>query len=64
MKKKKGLKITLIIFGVLLILLITVPLFISIEAATGLSEPEDMVSEGSAIVTIPFEGTDGIDIYY
>ncbi len=62
--KKKILKISFSIMGVLILLAAIVPLFIPVEARLGLSEPEDLIEEGAAIVTIPFEGTDGIDIYY
>lgn len=61
---KKSLKITLILIGALLLLIAVVPLLIPIDAADGLSEPEEMVTEGSAIATIPFDGTDGIELYY
>lgn len=57
----KRIGITLII---MLAILAIVPLFIPIEGKVGLSEPSDMLEEGSAIVTIPFEGTDGIDLFY
>lgn len=62
--KKKKLKITLAIIGALILLIAVVPLLISVEAYTGLNEPEELIEDGSAIVTVPFEGTDGIDLYY
>lgn len=62
--KNKKLKITLIVISVIILLILLVPLFIPIEGRSGLNEPEDMVTENSAIVTIPFEGTNGLDIYY
>ncbi|MBN2794549.1 MAG: alpha/beta hydrolase [Clostridia bacterium] len=62
--KNKILKISLIILSVIILLILVVPLLIPIEGRVGLNEPEDMLTENSAIVTIPFEGTDGLDIYY
>ena len=62
--KNKKLKITLSIIAILLILIVVIPLMIPVEGKIGLSEPEDLVDESGAIVTIPFKGTDGIDLYY
>ena len=62
--KNKKLRVVLIIFSVLIVLILTVPFFISVEGRVGLNEPEDLLTENSAIVTIPFQGTDGLDIYY
>ncbi len=61
---KRVLKILLIIFGVFTVLLLVVPFAIPIEGETGLSENEDLTNENGDFVIIPFEGTDGIDIYY
>lgn len=62
--KKKILRITLAIMAALIILIAVVPLFIPVESYTGLNEPEELLEDGGAIVTVPFEGTDGINIYY
>lgn len=62
--KKKILKISIATLGAFIILITLVPLFIPIEAYTGLSEPAELVEEGGAIVTVAFDGTDGIDLYY
>lgn len=62
--KNKKLRGAFIIVSVIILLILIVPLFIPVEGRIGLNEPEDMVTDNSAIVTIPFEGTDGLDIYY
>ncbi len=62
--KKKILKISLAIMGALIILVTVIPLFIPIEAEIGLSEPKELIEDDGAIVTVAFEGTDGIDLYY
>lgn len=61
---KKILKILGISFVVLIVLLLVIPFAIPIEGETGLSEKEDLVNKNGSFVTIPFEDTDGIDIYY
>lgn len=63
-RKKKILKIMGIIFGLLLIIIVIVPLLIPIRGASGLKEPEELLEHNGAIVTLPFEGTDGIDTHY
>lgn len=63
-KTKKWLKAIGITVLVILLLLAIVPLFIPINAEVGLNEPVDLLDDQSKIVTIPFEGTDGIDIFY
>lgn len=61
---KKVLKITLITLGVIIVLILTVPFAIPIEGETGLYKKEDLVNDNGGFVTIPFEGTDGIELYY
>ncbi len=61
---KKFLKILVITFGVFTVLLLVVPFAIPIEGETGLNEKEDLANVNGDFVTIPFEGTDGIDMYY
>lgn len=62
--KRKWLKRIGIVLGVLLLLSIVVPLFIPVEGEIGLAEPHELIEDNGAIVTIPFDGTDGLDIYY
>ena len=62
--KFKWLKRTGIILTTVVALLLIVPLFIPVEGASGLKEPEELIGPDGAIVTVPFEGTDGIDTYY
>lgn len=52
--------------GLMLVILLglLIPLFIPISGEVGLNEPNDLLSENDSIVTIPFSGTDGLDIYY
>lgn len=64
MKRKKIFKRVLLVIGLIMVLALTVPLLIPITGETGLNEPKDLLTEGTAIVSIPFEGTDGIDIFY
>jgi pimeloyl-ACP methyl ester carboxylesterase len=61
---KKVLKILGIMFVVFTVLLLFVPFAIPIEGETGLSENQDLVNDNGDFVTIPFAGTNGIDIYY
>jgi pimeloyl-ACP methyl ester carboxylesterase len=61
---KKVLKILGIIVVVFTVLLLVVPFFIPIEGETGLSDNQDLVNVNGDFVTIPFEGTDGIEMYY
>lgn len=61
---KKVLKILGITLVVFTILLLVIPFVIPIEGEAGLSEKEDLVNDNGNFVTIPFKGTDGIDIYY
>ena len=61
---KRVLKIFGVIFVVFMVVLLVVPFAIPIEGETGLSENQDLVNDNGDFVTIPFDGTDGIDIYY
>ncbi len=62
--KRKLMKRIGIGLAILIALIIIVPLFIPIEGKTGLNEPADMIDDNSNIVTVPFEGTDGIELFY
>jgi pimeloyl-ACP methyl ester carboxylesterase len=60
----KVLKILGIIFLIFAVLLLIVPFALPIEGETGLSESQDLVNANGSFLTIPFEGTNGINIYY
>lgn len=66
--KNKFLKNALLILGIgmlLLVLLLAVgPFLIPVPPLEGLVSPAQVASNDSKFVTIPFEGTDGIDIHY
>jgi pimeloyl-ACP methyl ester carboxylesterase len=68
MKKKRFLKILLIILGVLLglviLLLVVGPFLIPVTPLEGLVPAQEVATDESHFITIPFEGTDGIDIHY
>ena len=61
---KKIAKITLIVLGVILLLLLIVPFLIPVKSPEGLASAAQLASPDSKFITIPFEGTDGIDIHY
>ncbi|WP_114490340.1 alpha/beta fold hydrolase [Halanaerobium sp. ST460_2HS_T2] len=65
MKRKnvKRLKLTILVAAVIILAILTVPLFIQIEGEQGL-KAEDLAQKNGSFVNIPFEGTDGIDTYY
>jgi len=64
LNKKKLIKRIGLVLIIIIAIVAIVPLFIPIEGEVGLNEPGEMVEDGSGIVTIPFEGTDGIDLFY
>ena len=51
-------------FLILVVLLVVGPFFIKVTPLEGLSSPAQAASGESKFITIPFEGTDGIDIHY
>jgi pimeloyl-ACP methyl ester carboxylesterase len=65
--KKRFLKTAGIVSGSVisfgLVLILVVPLFISVQSYEGLSLAEATINSEGRIMTIPFEGTDGIDLY-
>jgi pimeloyl-ACP methyl ester carboxylesterase len=66
--KTKFLKKLLIVLGIasllIVILLIVGPFLIPVTPIEGLASPTQSASNESKFITIPFEGTDGIDIHY
>jgi len=63
-RKRKWPKILSIGVVVILLLALIAPLFIPINGAEGLQEPDSLMSDDGYIVTLPFDGTDGIETYY
>ena len=61
--RKSLIVVGVILAGVLLAVSI-VPLLISVKPLEGLTTISSVATEESRFVTIPFEGTDGIDIHY
>lgn len=61
---KKSLKYVLYAGAVLIFLAATVPFLIPVKPLEGLVPARAMATENSQFVTIPFEGTDGVDIRY
>lgn len=53
-----------IFFLILVVLLAVGPFFVKVSPLEGLSSPAQVTSDESKFVTIPFNGTDGIDIHY
>jgi len=66
--KTRLLKIAAAIFGgiilLLALLLLAGPFLVTVEPLEGLTTPGEAASDDSRFITIPFEGTDGIDIHY
>ena len=66
--KKRFWKTILILLGALLLLLILLvvvgPFLIPVIPLDGLSSAEELAKSESKFITIPFNGTDGIDIHY
>lgn len=61
---KKGLIAFFIVTLLLVILLVVGPFLIPVSPLEGLRSPEEVAASNSKFITIPFEGTDGIDIHY
>lgn len=61
---KKLLRVLLIIGGVLLALILIGPFLVPVRPLEGLQPPQALAGDDSQFLTLPFEGTDGIDIHY
>ena len=61
---KKALAFLGIFILILIVLLAVGPFFVKVPPLEGLSSPAQAASGESKFVTIPFNGTDGIDIHY
>jgi len=66
--KKRFFKIAIMVLGGILILgvllLVLGPFLVPVSPLEGLASPQDVATGESQFVTIPFEGTDGLDIHY
>jgi pimeloyl-ACP methyl ester carboxylesterase len=66
--KNKFFKKALAILGIFLLIIVVLmtvgPFFIKATPLEGLANPAQAASNESKFITIPFEGTDGIDIHY
>ena len=57
-------KVTLVIFVVLILAVLVGPFLVPVTPLEGLSTIEEIASDESEFITIPYAGTDGIDIHY
>ena len=66
--KKRVLKTVAIILGALIVLIILLlavgPFLIPVRPLEGLAPAQQVAAADSQFVTIPFDGTDGINIHY
>lgn len=62
--KKKALKTLAIVLGGIFVLLAVGPFLVPVAPLEGLLSAQEVASDESQFITIPFEGTDGIDIHY
>lgn len=61
---KRFLRFLLITLGVLLLLFLVVPFLIPVRPLEGLQPPRALAGDDTAFLTLPFDGTDGIDVHY
>lgn len=61
---KRLLKIILIILAVVLLIVLVGPFLVPVRPLEGLQPPEALAQENSQFLTLPYPGTDGIDIHY
>lgn len=54
----------LIALGILLLVFLVVPFLIPVRPLEGLKSPRELAGADTAFLTLPFEGTDGIDVHY
>jgi len=67
MKKKLFKRVLLVVFSIIIILIgsvVVIPLFIFPKTIEGLSPVSEVKKEEGKFATIPFAGTDGLDIHY
>lgn len=61
---KRLLKILLILLVVVLLVVLIGPFLVPVRPLEGLQPPESLAQENSQFLTLPYPGTDGIDIHY
>lgn len=61
---KKSIQIILILLGILLLALLIGPFLVPVRPLEGLQPPAALAQENSEFLTLPYPGTDGIDIHY
>lgn len=57
-------KILGIILAILLLLIVVGPFLVPVNAPEGLVDAQQVTTDASEFITIPFDGTDGIDLHY
>jgi pimeloyl-ACP methyl ester carboxylesterase len=61
---KRVLKWAGIALSILVLAVLLVPFAIPVKPLEGLASPRDLAGSGDSFITLPFEGTDGVDIRY
>lgn len=61
---KRLLKVILIILAVVLLIVLVGPFLVPVRPLEGLQPPETLAQANSQFLTLPYPGTDGIDIHY
>lgn len=61
---KRLLKVLLILLAVLFVILLVGPFLVPVRPLEGTQPPAALAQENSKFLTLPFEGTDGINIHY
>lgn len=61
---KRLLKTFFIILAVVLLIVLVGPFLVPVRPLEGLQPPEGLAQENSRFLTLPYPGTDGIDIHY
>lgn len=61
---KRLLKTFFIILAVILLIVLVGPFLVPVRPLEGLQPPEGLAQENSRFLTLPYPGTDGIDIHY
>ena len=60
---KRLLKIILIILAVVLLIVLVGPFLVPVRPLEGVQPPSALAQENSQFLTLPYPGTDGIDIH-
>ena len=61
---KRFARFLLITLGILLLALLIGPFLVPVRPLEGMQPPQALANDDTAFLTLPFEGTDGIDIHY